>query len=316
MSVAATLVTSFLVVYVLTPKAARLFRERSLTSPDVHKPLKPQIPCLGGLIILGGLMAGFLLGSIVGGIERGDAAMFVLTILLLGVVGLIDYLLDLGHRMKVVLCFFAGLPLALMFNGDSVLYTPFGRLEFGVLYCVIIPFVVTAAANLTNMFAGFNGLESGLGSLIAGTMLLSALITHELESAIMMAALLGSLIAFLLYNWYPSKIFLSDVGTLSIGAVIAVAVVTGRMKLAFVFCLLPFFIDFLMKASIKFEGRIKHGDAKLNPDGTLNPPPYPALPHIILKYKRLDEPKLVRTMLLFQAVFCAIALTHVIMQHM
>ena len=299
-------------MYVVTPKMIGLFKAKAITSPDVHKPGRPQIPCLGGLVVITGLMAGYMMGALLCGVDRYSIAMFMLTILLLGVIGLIDYIIGLRHRTKVLLCLFAGLPLALTFTGETVLHTPLGEIELGVLYYMGIPLVIAASANLTNMLAGYNGLEAGLGSVIAATMLASAIMMRQQDTAVMMAVLLGSLLAFLFYNWYPARMFLSDVGTLSIGAVVAVAAITGSMKLPFLMCIIPYTIDFFMKMSIKFRGRTKYGDARINSDGTLDPPTYPSLPHVFLKRKKLNEQGLVKIMLIFEAMFCAIALAYVV----
>jgi len=307
-------VTSFFIVYVITPKTIKLFVERSITSPDVHKPGSPQVPCLGGLLLLAGLMVGFMAGSLVYNIDKYFIAMFMLTILLLGVIGLIDHLIGLSHKARVLLCLLAGFPLALTYTGDTAFHTPIGEVELGLLFYIAIPLVITASSNLTNMLAGYNGLEAGFGALISGTLLLSSLMLRQPETAIMMAAMLGVTLAFLRYNWYPARIFLSDVGTLSLGAVIAVAAIVARIKLPFLICMIPYAVDFFMKATAKFQGRSKYGDTKVNSDGSLDPPPYRSLPHLFLTRWRLSEPKLVKVLLLFETVFCVIALAYTVMQ--
>jgi len=309
-SVALSFFMAFLVVYIATPKMIKILKAKAITSPDIHKLGKPRIPCLGGLVVITGFMVGYMAGALSCGVDGYSIAMFILTTLLVGLIGLIDYIINLRQRTKVLLCLFAGLPLALTFTGETILRTPLGVIELGVLYYIGIPFVITASSNLTNMLAGYNGLEAGLGSVISATMLASAIILNQQDTAVMMAALLGSLVAFLFYNWYPARVFLSDVGTLSIGTVIAVAAITGRMKMSFLVCMTPYIIDFFMKASVKFQGRARHGDAKISSDGTLNPPPYPSLPHLFLKYKRSNEPGLVKAMLLFEAMFCSITLAY------
>jgi UDP-N-acetylglucosamine--dolichyl-phosphate N-acetylglucosaminephosphotransferase len=150
----------------------------------------------------------------------------------------------------------------------------------------------------------------------ASTMLISALIMRQGDTALMMAALLGALLAFLRFNWHPARIFLSDVGTLSIGAVMAVAAITGRIKLPFLMVMAPHVIDFFMKASTSFRGRSVYGDTEINADGGLDPPPYPSLPHVFMRRTRLNEPRLVRRLLLFESLFCAITLLYVVARAM
>jgi len=305
---------AFLIVYLATPRVIHLFRAKRLTTPDVHKPGNPQVPCLGGLVVIAGLVPAYIGGALMFGVDRYSITIFPLIILLIGMIGLVDYLIDPKQRTKVLLCLAAGLPLALTFSGDTNIYTPIITLKLGLLYYVAIPLIIAAAANLANMLAGYNGLEAGLGSMTATTMLASAVLMRQWGSAVMMASLLGALAAFLPYNRYPARIFLSDVGTLSIGAVVAVAAITGKMEVPLLICMIPHIVDFFMKMSVRFGGRRIYGDSRLNPDCTLNPPPYPSLPHVFLRRKRLDEPGLVKVMLLLEGVFCVIALLFVIVQ--
>jgi UDP-N-acetylglucosamine--dolichyl-phosphate N-acetylglucosaminephosphotransferase len=62
----------------------------------------------------------------------------------------------------------------------------------------------------------------------------------------------GALLAFLHYNWYPARVFMGDTGTLSIGAVIASAVIVGNYELAGVIVILPYTLDFFVKAANGF----------------------------------------------------------------
>ena len=60
--------------------------------------------------------------------------------------------------------------------------------------------------------------------------------------------MLGALLAFLYYNWYPAKVFMGDAGTLGIGAVIASSVIVGNYEMAGVIVILPYTFDFFIKA--------------------------------------------------------------------
>lgn len=58
--------------------------------------------------------------------------------------------------------------------------------------------------------------------------------------------------AALYYNWYQAKILIGDVGILIIGAVIASAVIVGNYETAGAIIIIPYVVDFLIKAKNRF----------------------------------------------------------------
>jgi UDP-GlcNAc:undecaprenyl-phosphate GlcNAc-1-phosphate transferase len=87
-----------------------------------------------------------------------------------------------------------------------------------------------ACMNIWNLIDGMDGLASGIGLLVSGTLMLVALRQANDGSAALAAALAGSLAGFLLYNWHPACIFLGDSGSLLIGLLIGVIGVEDSMK--------------------------------------------------------------------------------------
>jgi UDP-GlcNAc:undecaprenyl-phosphate GlcNAc-1-phosphate transferase len=84
--------------------------------------------------------------------------------------------------------------------------------------------------NIWNLIDGMDGLASGVGVLVSGTLMLVAIYQENFGSAILAAALAGSLAGFLLYNWHPACIFLGDSGSLLIGLLIGVIGVQDSLK--------------------------------------------------------------------------------------
>ena len=84
--------------------------------------------------------------------------------------------------------------------------------------------------NIWNLIDGMDGLASGVGLLVSGTLTLVAIHNQNVGVAILAAALAGSLAGFLLYNWHPACIFLGDSGSLLIGLLIGVIGVQGSLK--------------------------------------------------------------------------------------
>src|SRR5205823_45482 len=84
--------------------------------------------------------------------------------------------------------------------------------------------------NIWNLIDGMDGLASGVGVLVSGTLMLVAIWQGNIGSALLAAALAGSLAGFLLYNWHPAVIFLGDSGSMLIGLLIGVIGVQDRLK--------------------------------------------------------------------------------------
>ena len=84
--------------------------------------------------------------------------------------------------------------------------------------------------NIWNLIDGMDGLASGVGLLVSGTLALVAIHNENYQVAVMSVALAGSLAGFLLFNWHPACIFLGDSGGLLIGLLIGVIGVEGSME--------------------------------------------------------------------------------------
>lgn len=71
-------------------------------------------------------------------------------------------------------------------------------------------------ANAVNMLAGFNGLEAGMGLVAVGSLAVIAYLIGETTAFILSIIMLGALLATLYFNWFPAKVLIGDVGTLTI----------------------------------------------------------------------------------------------------
>ena len=87
-----------------------------------------------------------------------------------------------------------------------------------------------ACMNIWNLIDGMDGLASGVGLMVSGTLALVAIWLDNPAAAILAAALAGGLAGFLLYNWHPACIFLGDSGSLLLGLMIGIIGVQGSLK--------------------------------------------------------------------------------------
>jgi UDP-N-acetylglucosamine--dolichyl-phosphate N-acetylglucosaminephosphotransferase len=88
----------------------------------------------------------------------------------------------------------------------------------------------------------------------------------ENTALIILLAGMGALLATLRYNWYPAKIFIGDASTFSIGAMMVAAVIIGNFELAGVIIMIPYAIDFFIKAANRFPS---HGWEGIYREGKL-----------------------------------------------
>jgi len=311
---------SFAVALLMTPLIIERMHKRCLTGKDMNKYEKPAVAEMGGISVMFGLAFGIIvaifcftyLKMITLNLTLLLAAL--LTVLLVGFIGIVDDLIGWRSGIRqwqhALFPLFAALPLMAARAGTSVVNLPLlGIVPFGIYYSLIlVPIGITGAANAFNMLAGFNGLEAGLGIISAATLLVIAASTGHFEAAILLAALCGALIAFMLYNRFPAKIFGGDSLTLMNGATIASASIIGDMEKIGLMVVAIFFIELVLKARHFFQAQ-SFGIPKKN--GTLSADPkLGSLTQVVLFLGKgkLRENEVTLAILALQAVVCAAVL--------
>jgi UDP-GlcNAc:undecaprenyl-phosphate GlcNAc-1-phosphate transferase len=80
---------------------------------------------------------------------------------------------------------------------------------------------VVALTNATNFLDNMDGLTAGLSAIAAGWFLLIAITQGQILVSMLAAAILGSAVGFLTYNFAPSSTFMGDMGALPLGFLLA-----------------------------------------------------------------------------------------------
>ena len=256
------IILAFLIVLITMPSTIRILREKGIVGVDVHKSNKPEVPKGGGFVVLFAIVASLLI--VIGittfqgqEVDTGLLAALV-SILLAGMIGLLDDTLDFKNRTKIALPMLASIPMMAMQVGTTTMSIPLiGTVDLGVLYpLVIIPLMMTFIIDSTNMYGGMNGLEAGLSAINSAALILYVVLLSLtdgiettpalLDSGVVAGALLGASIAFLIFNRYPARILPGDVGRLPMGAAIATALILGNMDRLAIFLYAPFGLNFLL----------------------------------------------------------------------
>jgi phospho-N-acetylmuramoyl-pentapeptide-transferase len=173
----------------------------------------------------------------------------------------------------------------------------FGLASIGWLYIPFAAFVIVSFVNAYNIADGLDGLASGqlLICLVAFLTISSSQLDESL--GIFIAILMGSVGAFLYFNIYPARIWLGDVGSLSLGAVLGVVgLLTGKIIALAVIG--GFFVVEVGSSFIQIFGK-KYLKRKI----------FPAAPlHLYLQHRGWEEPKIVMRAWLWGFIFAVVGL--------
>ena len=91
---------------------------------------------------------------------------------------------------------------------------------------------IVVVTNAFNLMDGLDGLAAGLVAIAATTCATVLVARGEQPSAMLLIALVGAVLGFLVYNFHPAKIFMGDSGSLLAGFLLAVTAITGHQKSA------------------------------------------------------------------------------------
>lgn len=281
---------------------------------DKHNDWKVGTPIGGGLLIIVVVTFLTLWANVLFGIQVKGWELFVLLFSFIGfgALGFYDdlrkvFLVNKSHffglrlRQKFIIqwiiALIIGFVMYFQLGYNFVHLHWFGKIPLGPLYILLAAFAIVSFANALNITDGLDGLASGtfLISLLAFLVISHTLIDSFL--ALFIAILLGSVLAFLYFNIYPARIWLGDVGSLSLGAVLAViGLLTGKTSAIAVIG--GVFVLEVSSSLIQLLGkRFLHH--KVLPVAPL---------HLYLLHKHWEEPKIVMRAWLVGILFALLGL--------
>ena len=136
------------------------------------------------------------------------------------------------------------------------------KIPMGWFYGIFLLFILVASSNAVNLTDGLDGLAGGLSLIV---FLALGLITwnsnwvvgHQ-EIAIFCFILVGSLLGYLFFNTHPAKIFMGDVGSLSLGATMAIIAVLTSHEVTFIILAAVFIVETLTSIIQMFSIMVLH----------------------------------------------------------
>lgn len=333
------LIISMLIAFATTvaiiPYFIKFLRDAGIVGLDLHKPDKPKLPTSGGICVAFGVLFGllFYIGIntfVYGTIDNLNYLLSVISsVLIIMFVGFLD---DINVRSKAVitkegldirvgfpqwvkplLTLPAAIPLMAINVGVTVMAIPFfGNVDLGIAYpLVVIPLFVVGASNAINLLGGFNGSESGMGLVYLLGLGIYALLANSIGSIIFLIAF-AALAGFIRFNWIPAKILPGDSLTYLLGAVVASGAIVGNMEKIAIIAILPFAIEFVLKARVWFKASCL---GKLRKDGRLDPPygkKIYSITHAIMNIKPLTERQVTLILILIELAFVVFSFLRIV----
>lgn len=228
--------TTYLLTVIAREIAIRTGATAAVRDRDVHD---EPIPYLGGLAMLGGLVAAYLVArelpflSLDPSVHETAGTVIVAGALICGV-GVLDDIFELDALTK-----FGGQLVAAGYlvvnNVQYVLFiTPGSQFSLDALQGGLLTvFIVVATVNAVNFIDGLDGLAAGVIGVGAVAFFLYSYqlsafnnVTLATTGALLAAALAGACAGFLPHNFHPARLFMGDSGSMLIGLVLSASAIT------------------------------------------------------------------------------------------
>lgn len=207
--------------------------------PNDRKVHERPMVRLGGISIFSGTMISLIMVWILGGFSflSPQSTNSIWGVIIGGclffLIGLADDLYNLSPFIRLALqtavaCFAWSMGVRIDFLSmpfDGLMHTGWLSLPITILWLV-------GMTNAINWIDGLDGLAAGVSGIAAGVMLIVTLFMQQPAAALIAAALAGSALGFLRYNFNPAQIFMGDGGSYFMGFTLAAIGAIGLVKTA------------------------------------------------------------------------------------
>jgi exopolysaccharide biosynthesis WecB/TagA/CpsF family protein len=220
---------TLILAMLLVPIISRLAKwYRLVDTPDPRKVHDVPIPRLGGIALITStfalVIAVFLLSNKIGQSLRESRTELIALMAgagLMFAVGLFDDLRPVRGYVKLLCLIVASLVVCA--SGSTISSISFGTsltLETGWAAWPLTILWITIITVCISVIDGLDGLAAGVAIIVCGTITLVALWSGQAVMVVLMLALLGSVTGFLIFNFYPARIFMGDCGSMFLGFMI------------------------------------------------------------------------------------------------
>ena len=217
---------SFTITFLAIPAIINVAEMKKLFDmPDERKVHHSPITPLGGLGIFAGFVFGCLLTLHFN--QYADLQYFMASALVIFFLGLKDDILVISPVKKFIgqvlaafiIIYYGGIQIRSMHGFLGVYQLP------EMFSLLLTYFAVIVVINSFNLIDGVDGLAGSLGLLSTVVFGVYFLYVNMLPYAVIAFSLAGSLLAFLIFNFQPAKIFMGDTGSLLVGTINSILVI-------------------------------------------------------------------------------------------
>ncbi len=197
---------SFFISYILIPFIRKFgIRTNILAYPNERSIHEKPIPTMGGMSFFISFLFSFLLFG-----DLSSARAFLLGAIIIFIIGLIDDSTDLRPIVKLM----GQLVAVGLFLFYSSFFISGVSLERICLFIFLYIFIL-GIINAINLTDGLDGLAAGL--FIISSLLFFYILSPAREPLVFISSLIGGVVAFLFFNFYPAQIFMGDTGSNFLG---------------------------------------------------------------------------------------------------
>jgi phospho-N-acetylmuramoyl-pentapeptide-transferase len=255
----------FMIPFLQRLKVGQSIRE---DGPSRHY-AKAGTPTMGGVIIITAVMvASFLMAG-----ASKQVLTAVLIMLAVGGIGFWDdYIkvvlkrsLGLRARDKLIMQALIGLGMGLLLifflDRGTQLIIPFSNvtIDLGLFYIPFIMLVLISTSNGVNLTDGLDGLAAGVTIPVALAYIVISIMLGNFNMMIFGAALAGACLGFLVFNHYPARVFMGDIGSMAIGGAVTALAAINHSEIALLIIAGVYVIetlsDIIQVASFQTTGR-------------------------------------------------------------
>lgn len=206
--------------------------------PRWHKD-KAGTPTMGGICFIMAILAVMTVVSVISATKGGANELIPLALALglatlNGMIGFFDDYTKLikkqnegfSAKQKILLQSLVAIvylvAMALTDNINTSLHIPFTSvsLELGIFYYVFAFILIIGFVNSVNLTDGIDGLASSVTLVVGIFFSVVAFTTDHRILALIGAAIIGATAGFLMYNFYPARVFMGDTGSLFLGGLV------------------------------------------------------------------------------------------------
>ena len=232
-------VATFLATVIAMPRFIEFMRKKQLgqvtreEGPLWHE-AKTGTPTMGGAVFLVMILLGMLIFGIATGYFTIKLINGIFIFLFFGLIGFIDDFIKvfkkqnegLTSKQKFLAQLFGSAVFVFLFvqSGQQPMITvPFiGSVTSIVLFTIFTMFWITGFSNAVNLTDGLDGLAATTSIIAYAFYAYLAFKAGQMEVLIICLSVVGALLGFLVYNRKPAQIFMGDVGSLALGAGLAI----------------------------------------------------------------------------------------------